>query len=214
MTTRKRAAIVGVGETAYVRGSDASATELMLEASRAAIADAGLSFHEIDGLLPPPIFATAEELAVNLGIEDLRYAVTHHQGAASPTAALQTAAVAVEQGLAHRPELDLGQRGVAFEGRGEARGDRGAPGEGVDGGRPQQRVGGEHRDGAEHDSSQAYSEHGGRFLRPGWRYIPRSAPPLMFSTAPLIQSPDGRSRKRTASAVGRGPPVPSGSTAS
>ena len=42
-------------------------------------------------------------------------------------------------------------------------------------------------------------------------YIPRTAPPLTFSTAPLIQSPDGRRRYCTAAAIGSGPPTPSGS---
>jgi acetyl-CoA acetyltransferase len=108
---RDRAAIVGIGETDYTRGATRPSAEMMLESVRLAIADAGLNPHDIDGLVLPPVLITAEEVAANLGIEDLRYSVTVNMGGASPVTALQSAALAIAAGVAKNIVVTVGWNG-------------------------------------------------------------------------------------------------------
>ncbi|RIK01887.1 MAG: transporter, partial [Acidobacteria bacterium] len=84
------ASIVGIGETPYCRkpGSGLSTLGIQLQASMAAIRDAGLAPSDIDGIMPFPNVARAEELASNLGCSNLRFASTIHMGGASPVASL------------------------------------------------------------------------------------------------------------------------------
>src|SRR5262245_31754956 len=51
MSLKERAAITGIGETAYSRNSGKSVVALQMEASLTAIADAGLAPKDIDGIL-------------------------------------------------------------------------------------------------------------------------------------------------------------------
>jgi hypothetical protein len=86
MSLRERAAVTGVGETEYSRGSGKSLSRLQLEASLNAIADAGLDPKEIDGIIAyaaSPV--VAEDFITNFGIPDLRFSATTPARPSSPT---------------------------------------------------------------------------------------------------------------------------------
>ena len=109
-----RAAVVGIGETAYLRGSDKSALALQLEASLSAIEDAGLEPKDIDGILPYASgAAVAEDFITNFGLEDVTFSATTPMGGASCVAAIQAAAVAVATGLCRNVLLPIGRRGYS-----------------------------------------------------------------------------------------------------
>jgi acetyl-CoA acetyltransferase len=115
ISLRDQACIVGVGETPYCRapGSGRTHLGLLLDASLAAIRDAGLTPGDIDGIMTPIMGASAEDLAANLGIENLRYAAQTAMGGASAVAALQTAAMAVAFGVADHVLVPAGWNGYS-----------------------------------------------------------------------------------------------------
>ena len=73
---RDQTCIVGIGETAYTRGTAKSALELALEASMGAIEDAGIAPEVIDAVILPGgagSGGTAGDFCANLGLQDLHY---------------------------------------------------------------------------------------------------------------------------------------------
>ncbi len=125
LALRDQACIAGIGETAYGRapGSGKSELALMLDAALAALTDAGLSPRDVDGVMTPIWGASAEDFAVNFGIEDLRYAAQVNMGGASSVVALQSAAMAVAFGVAKAVLIPFGWNG--YSGR-RVRGDMSA----------------------------------------------------------------------------------------
>jgi len=109
------ACIVGIGETAYVRkpGSGMSALALQLQAATRAIEDAGLSPHQVDGIMPFPNLGDAETFAANLGCETLRFQSVIRTGGAAPVASLRVAAAAVREGLARHVLIPAGWNGYS-----------------------------------------------------------------------------------------------------
>lgn len=100
MTLRGTATIAGIGETAYTRRSPGTSEELQFEASLKAIADAGLTPTDIDGVIPVGITgASAEEYVTNLELRDLRFSALIPHGGASGIGALQCAAAAIAAGI-------------------------------------------------------------------------------------------------------------------
>ena len=84
-----KAAIVGIGETDYLRGTDQSILQMILAASMAAIKDAGLKPSDVDGIIPPPGFVAWDEIAAHLGVPDVRYTACPQMGCATPQTILQ-----------------------------------------------------------------------------------------------------------------------------
>ena len=123
-----KAAIVGIGETTYARGTDQSILQMILSASMAAIKDAGLTPADVDAVIPPPGFVAWDEIAAHLGIPDVRYTACPQMGGASPTAALSTAAMAIAMGMASTVLIPIGWNGYsALRPRPDARPNRNSP---------------------------------------------------------------------------------------
>jgi acetyl-CoA acetyltransferase len=111
---RDRCAIVGIGNTAYTRGTDKSTAQLHLEASLYAITDAGMAASDIDGIMPSDVAGVcAEELMVNLGLSDLSFSAVVRTGGASFVASILDACLAIEARVAHAVLLVGGRRGYS-----------------------------------------------------------------------------------------------------
>ncbi len=110
MTLRDKACVTGIGETAYLRGSPKTAFELQIESSLKAIADAGLTPKDIDGVIPIGLVSgTADDFIDNFGLADLRFSALIPHGGASPAMALQCAAAALAGGVCNHVLITFGR---------------------------------------------------------------------------------------------------------
>ena len=115
-TLRDKAAVTGIGETHYERGTEKTALQLTLEASLAAIDDAGLTPKDIDGVIAYASGSViAEDFLTNFGSEDFHFSATTPLGGASAVAALQCAAMAVATRTATHVLIPLGRTGYSGE---------------------------------------------------------------------------------------------------
>jgi acetyl-CoA acetyltransferase len=110
MSLKEKGAITGIGETAYSRASGKSVLALQLEASLAAITDAGITPKDIDGII---VYGStvAEDFITNFGIADLRFSAVTPMGGASSVAAVQCAIAAISAGICNHVLIPLGRNG-------------------------------------------------------------------------------------------------------
>ena len=114
MALKERGAITGIGETAYSRNSGKSVVALQMQASLEAIADAGLSPTDIDGVIVyGPSGVVAEDFVTNFGIPDLRFSATTPMGGASAVAAVQCAIAVIVSGVCRHVLIPLGRNGAS-----------------------------------------------------------------------------------------------------
>ena len=122
MSLRDRTAIVGIGETDYSRDSGRTELQLTLQAIMAALDDAGLQPHDIDGLMRWSVDTSGEsEVASNLGIPDLAYFGEISQAGNVGAALVASASAAIVAGLANVVVIYRGVNGRS--GRRYGRGD-------------------------------------------------------------------------------------------
>ncbi|MDP3139640.1 MAG: lipid-transfer protein [Burkholderiaceae bacterium] len=101
---RDKAAVVGIGQTEFSASSGRGETRLALEAITAALADAGIKPSEVDGIVR---YGVAQHgvsdawVAHNLGVKDLRLAVSLDYGGSQAAAMVGQAAMAVATGAAN-----------------------------------------------------------------------------------------------------------------
>jgi acetyl-CoA acetyltransferase len=101
MSTKGQTAIIGIGQTAFEKASGRTVLSLCVEASAAAIRDAGMEPADIDGLVTFT-FDTNDEIAIqqSLGLPAVRWMARAPYGGALSYATFQLAAAAIQSGAA------------------------------------------------------------------------------------------------------------------
>ncbi|MFE6227499.1 lipid-transfer protein [Streptomyces sp. NPDC057854] len=96
-----RAAVAGIGATAFTKDSGRSELSLAVEAVRAALDDAGLTPGDVDGLVTFTMDTNPEiTVAQAAGIGELSFFSRVHYGGGAACATVQQAALAVATGIA------------------------------------------------------------------------------------------------------------------
>ncbi|MBV9090534.1 MAG: lipid-transfer protein [Mycobacteriaceae bacterium] len=101
MTLSGKAAIVGIGATDFSKNSGRSELRLAAEAVLDALADAGLTPGDVDGLTTFTMDSNTEiAVARAAGIDELKFFSKIHYGGGAACATIQQAAIAVATGVA------------------------------------------------------------------------------------------------------------------
>jgi acetyl-CoA acetyltransferase len=101
MTISGTAAIAGIGATEFSKDSGRSELQLAAECSRAALADAGLTPSDVDGMVTFSMDANAEiAVARELGVPELSFFSRIPHGGGAACAIVQQAVLAVTSGVA------------------------------------------------------------------------------------------------------------------
>lgn len=96
-----KAAIAGIGATDFSKDSGRSELRLATEAVNLALADAGLSAEDVDGLVSFTMDTNIEiAVARSCGIPELKFFSRIHYGGGAAAATIQQAALAVSSGVA------------------------------------------------------------------------------------------------------------------
>jgi acetyl-CoA acetyltransferase len=96
----ERAVISGIGQTEFSKDSGRSTLQLAAEASRAALADAGLTPADVDGTVTFTLDQNDEMALIRtLGVPELRYTARTRGGGGGACATVQLAASAVASGI-------------------------------------------------------------------------------------------------------------------
>ncbi len=98
---KDRTAIAGIGATEFSKESGRSEMRLAVEATAAALEDAGIEPSEVDGMVTFTMDTNPEiEIARNLGVGDLSFFSRIHHGGGAACGTVQQAAMAVATGVA------------------------------------------------------------------------------------------------------------------
>jgi acetyl-CoA acetyltransferase len=99
----RQVAIVGIGQTKFARKSGRTAWDMALEATLAALADAGIEPSEIDGLIRyalPTEYVSIPMMVRSLGVRELRYYCEAPLGGEAMAAVVNHAVAAITSGQA------------------------------------------------------------------------------------------------------------------